>query len=286
MTEQEFRNALRGVMTATPAPPSMNSTVVLDAAQRAHRRRRAALAGTASAAAVVLIAAGAIAVTSLTRDDNSPNLGGVGGPAGGSGAVTTDAPDTKTSWPDGQTDRTASQGPRADKGVELMDLLTASVPAGLQSPTDLKPAPGAELHGDLRTHQAQFADEVAGKQIWEYMVSIPVGANGKWGRLLAEVHTAGNLVPGDGCALTAKFWGMGGECQLVTVGDKQVGVAIRPTGDDRFDQWAGYRHPDGTVVFIAQARMYQMAGLPELAGVPLTPQQLAELAADPKFHLS
>src|ERR1041384_4783922 len=118
------------------------------------------------------------------------------------------------------------------------------------------------------------------------MVSVPVGAEGKWGHLLAEVHTAGNQVPGEGCDLTAQLWGMGGECSLVTVGDKQIGVTMKPTKDDRFDQWAAYRYPDGTVVFIAQARTYAYTGLPALANLPFTPQQLAELATDPKFHLT
>jgi hypothetical protein len=46
---------------------------------------------------------------------------------------------------------------------------------------------------------------------------------------------------------------MGGDCQVVTVGAVQVGVVVQPTGDDRFDQWAAYRHPDGVVVFVAQS---------------------------------
>jgi hypothetical protein len=288
MTEQELRHAMHSAMTATQPPPPMNFAEVLDTAKRAHRRRRTTLAGAASAAAVVLIAVGAIVVASVTGGGTGPSPIEAGGP----GVVPTErpgngsgAPDTKTSWPDGQTDRTASQGPRYDKGVQLLDLLTTSVPAGLQSPTELKPVDGKQFHGDLRNHQAQFADEVSGKQVWEYMVSIPVGANGKWGKLLAEVHTAGNKVEGDGCALTATFWGMGGDCQLITVGDKQVGVAVRPTGDDRFDQWASYRHPDGTVVYVAQAKTYFMSGLPGLAELPLTPEQLAALVVDPKFRL-
>ena len=116
------------------------------------------------------------------------------------------------------------------------------------------------------------------------MVSIPVGTNGKWGQLLVEVHTAGNSVSGEGCALTATFWGMGGHCQSITVGDKQVGVA-QPTGDDRCDQWASYRHPDGTVVYLAQAKTYRNSGLPSLAELPLTPEQLTALVVEPKFHL-
>lgn len=288
MNEHDLKTALRGVMTTTPAPPSMSASAVLDVAKQAERRRRATLLGASSAAAVVLIAAGAIIVGSLNRPGTvgtgGPGVQPTGQPDVPTGTLAT--PDTKTSWPDGQTDRTATQGPRADKGVRLLDMLTESVPADLRAPLDLKAAAGSQRHGDLRSHQAQFADEVAGKQIWEYMVSIPVGANGKWGHLLAEVHTAGNQVRGEGCDLTTKLWGMGGECELVTVGGKQVGVAIRPTGDNRFDQWAAYRHPDGTVVFIAQAKTYDMTGLTPLTTLPFTPEQLATLAMDPKFHLN
>jgi hypothetical protein len=287
MNEEELKHALRGVMTATPAPAPMNGTAVLDAARHARRRHRATLAGGASAAAVVLIAAGAIIVPSLTRDGGGSSLFGAGGGPAVQPTSNTVAnpPDTKTSWPDGQTDRTARQGPRADKATQLLALVDASVPAAWRAPADLKPAPGVDWSGGLRMSQAQYADQVGDKQIWEYMVVVPVGANGKWGRVAVEVHTPGGRDEGEGCDLTAKFWGMGGQCELVPVGDKQVGVAVRPTSDERFDQWAGYRHPDGTVVFVGQAKSYFMTGLPATTELPFTPQQLAALAADPKFHL-
>ena len=287
MNEEELKHALRGVITTAPAPPPMNGTVVLDAARRARRRRRATLAGAASAATVVLIVAGAIIVPALNRGgDGFTSFG-----AGGSGVEPTsntvaDPSDTKTSWPDGQTDRTARQGPRADQATQLLALVDASVPAAWRAPADLKPAPGVDWSGGLRMQQAQYADQVGDKQIWEYMAAIPIGANGKWGQFVVEVTTPGNRSEGDGCALTTQFWNMGGDCQLVPVGDKQIGVVVRPTGDDRFDQWASYRHPDGTVVFVAQAKSYFMTGLPAATELPFTPQQLAGLAADPKFHVS
>lgn len=284
MNEDELKHALRGVITATPAPPSMNGTAVLDAARRARRRRRATLAGAASAATVVLIVAGAMALPALSR--NGSTLFG----AGGSGVEPTsntvaNPPDTKTSWPDGQTDRTARQGPRADKALQLLAHVDVTVPPAWRAPADLKPAPGVDWSGGLRMHQAQYVDQLGDKQIWEYMVSIPIGANGKWGHFVVQVTTPGNRYEGDGCELTTKFWGMGGECQLVPADGEQIGVVMRPTGDDRLDQWAGYRHPDGTVVFVAQARSYFGTGLPGTTELPFTLQQLAALAADPKFHL-
>lgn len=281
MNERELRDALRGAMITTSAPPPMNSTVVLDAARRAARRRRAGMAGAASAFAVVLIAVGAIILFGVPRGGGSIFAG-----SGPGVSLTTEPPDTQPTWPDGQTDRTATSGPRFDKGVQLVDLLNASVPEAMRAPTDLAPAQGAQLYGGLRNHQAQYEDTIGGKQVWEYQVSIPIGAEGKWGQLMVQVVTAGNQLPDTGCGLTTQLWGLGGECSLVPVGGKELGVAIHPTGDTRFDQWAGYRHLDGTVVFIAQAKTYSRSGLPGLTNLPFTPQQLAELAMDPKFRLS
>lgn len=279
MNNQDLRTALRGIMAATPTPRSMNAFTVLEAARRAKRRRRATLAGLASAAAVAVLATAAIAIPSLNRTS--------GGPIQiGTAPTSTSTPNTETSWPDGQTDRTARQGPQADKAVRLMESLTASVPAGLTSPPDLKPAAGVEWSGGLRMHQAQFADRIDGKDIWEYLVTIPVGGNGKWGKLLAQVVSLGNQLPADDpCALSRQLWGMSGNCVPVSVGDKQVGV-VTGTGDrTQLDMWAGYRHPDGTVVFVGQAKTYFMTGLPGLAEEPFTSQQLAALAVDPKFRL-
>jgi hypothetical protein len=279
MNEQELRHAMRGAMSATQAPPPMNPTPVLDAARRAHRNRRATLAGAASSVAVVLVAVAAMLVPSVRG-------GGSAVPGGRQTGHPTSPPGSETSWPNGQTDRTASQGPRFDVGVQLMNLLLASLPAGFSSPPDLQPAPGVEWYGGLRMHQAQFADRVGGREVWEYLAVLPVGGNGKWGRVAVEVHTPGNEDQDDGCALTARFWGLGGNCQLVSVGDRQIGVSQATAGDRAdFDQWAGYRYPDGTVVFVAQATTYAMSGLPEITALPYTPQQLAALAMDPRFHL-
>jgi hypothetical protein len=67
----------------------------------------------------------------------------------------------------------------------------------------------------------------------------------------------------------------------------KVGVVVKPAGDDRIDQWAAYRHADGTVVYAAQSRHATFGGsdLRPLTELPLTVQQLAALAADPKFDL-
>jgi hypothetical protein len=77
---------------------------------------------------------------------------------------------------------------------------------------------------------------------------------------------------------------MGGVCEIVTVGTVQVGVAVQPTGDRRFDQWAAYRYPDGVVVFVAQGRTFD-ASRPSLTSLPYTVEQLASLATNAAFHL-
>ncbi|MGQ0839393.1 hypothetical protein [Actinokineospora sp.] len=289
MNEQDLRHALRGAMSTAEPPPSMNGSEMLDTAQRALRRRRAAWAGAGTAAAVAVITAGAVVLPGLTG--GSPQVGVAAGGITTTRPVqttppppSTDPSSTKTSWPDGQTDRTASQGPRHAKGLELLDLLTASAPEGFETPTDLKPA-NPEFAGELRGHQAQFADEVGGKQIWEYQAAMPLGFADKWGKLMVEVHIAGNKDEGESCALIKSFWGVGGECQLFDVDGKQVGVITKPD-DDRFDQWAAYRHPDGTTVAVAQSKAYWMTDLPGLAEQPLTVAQLARLAAESKFALS
>ncbi|MET8349000.1 MULTISPECIES: hypothetical protein [unclassified Micromonospora] len=59
---------------------------------------------------------------------------------------------------------------------------------------------------------------------------------------------------------------------------------IRPGRDDRFDQWAAYRHPDGVVVYVAQ-RAKLGDDPPALTTLPFSVPQLAALAVDERFHL-
>ena len=79
---------------------------------------------------------------------------------------------------------------------------------------------------------------------------------------------------------------MTGDCKVVTVGKAKVGVM---NGDeDRIDQWAAYRHPDGIVVFVAQSRAATNgeAALKPLKDLPLSESELAALATDDRFHLN
>lgn len=120
--------------------------------------------------------------------------------------------------------------------------------------------------------------------MWSYLSSVALAQGERMGRLLVEVHAAGSQLPAEPCALARQFWGMQGECQLMTVGAAQVGVVVRPAGDDRFDQWAAYRHPDGVVVFVAQGAKLG-DGRPGLTTMPFSVRQLAALAVDERFHL-
>jgi hypothetical protein len=106
------------------------------------------------------------------------------------------------------------------------------------------------------------------------------------GQLLAEVHTTNNGLPQEPCALAKTFWGMKGDCEVVTVGKAKVGV-VNGT-EDRIEQWAAYRHPDGVVVFVAQSRNANNgeSTLKPLKDLPLPESELAALATDDRFHLN
>ncbi|GLZ38305.1 hypothetical protein [Actinokineospora sp. NBRC 105648] len=288
MDEHEVRHALRGAMDGMATPPAMNSSAVLDAAKHDQRRRRATLAGLGSAAAVAAIAAGAVLLPGLGGTDSGPAVA-----EGAVGTITTSPSATSRSTKPTKPTRTGttsgtmspgghtqSSGPQEDLAVRLTDTLLGSVPAGLTSPPGVM---GESLQGPwaLRHHQATTGEGGVG---WEYQAHIPVGTgDGKWGRLSAEVHHGESAL--DGCALTQSYWGMGGTCSLVDVDGKKVGVVTKPGVDKRLDQWAAYKHPDGTVVFLAQAKGYFAAQLPGIANEPFTVEQLARLTTEPKFTL-
>jgi hypothetical protein len=272
MNEQDFRDALRQTMAVSTAPPPMSDDNVLDAARRDRKRRRAMWAGGGSAAAVVAVAVGVVFLA-------SPGSGGGVGVGGQPPQVqSTDQAQppntekTEPSLPGEQTDRTPASGPQHDKGVALAEALDGVIPAGYASPDD----------PELKTNQANYDDTVNGTELWTYSAIAPVTKDGGTGRLIAEVVTPRPDFTGEGCALTAQFWGMKGDCVEVVVDGRKVAV-VTPTGDDRVAQWAGFRHDDGTVVFIAQSVDYN--GTPPLAAPPLTADQLAALAVDPRFNL-
>jgi hypothetical protein len=291
MNEHELKSALRDVMVASSPPPSMDAHAAVRAGQRAHRRRRATWGGGVAASAVVGIAVGAVYVPTLTGGGSQQ----VAGPPVATAPLTTNPTvppsdqQTKPQWPNGQTDRTATNGPRADKSVEVLNDLGAALPAGFRT-AELK-ATDPNFAGPMRFTQSQFRDYYNGSsEIWDYQATSPVtrtdGSPGA-GRIHAQITTKGNDFSTDPCELTTRSCGVEGACSVIDVAGKPVGVltASGASADPRFDELAAYRHDDGTVVFIAQSKEYYGTGHPRLDAEPLTIQQLAALATDPRFHL-
>ncbi|MFI5930952.1 hypothetical protein [Actinoplanes sp. NPDC051494] len=289
MNENELREAMRSTMTLTPPPP-MESASALRTARR-DVRRRATLTG--AGAAVALVAVGTVAVPSVLH------LGADGGsPAAAPAAVTatpTAAPtpidageNTKPAWPldgDGQPqeDATARSGERYDQGRKLLTGVLAVVPDGWSTPTGT-----TSDDIPLQSHQAAVEEDNTGS-VWGYMAGAAVRKNDRTGRILAEVHTKNNKMPTEPCDLAQKFWGMGGSCEVVTVGPAEVGVVTSQDSTGDFTHWAAYRHADGTVVFVAQGKRAtggRNAGLVPLEELPFTKQELAGLAVEDRFHLS
>ena len=271
-------------MTATIAPPSMSAVETIGRARRTRIRRRAAWFGSGAAGAVA-VAAVAVAATASGRP-----VGLVaGGPpsvaptAGSRVPAPTLSKDGQPVWPTGpdgspQGDRTARAGTKYDEGQKLLTDLVSAVPAGYDVSSSALDS----------SHQAQFEDRIAGKDIWSYLAYARVSKDGGAGRVAVEVHAAGNTYTATGCALTQQFWGLGGHCRLVSVNGVQIGVVDRPDSDNRFDQWASYRYADGTVVFVAQGRTVDGVGLSSdrpLTALPYTLDQLAALSMNASFHV-
>ncbi len=275
MNENELRHALHATMTVATPPEPMNESPMLDLAKRTHRRRRATWAGAGSAAAVMAVVAGAM-VLAPTADDGSPGL------TVGDAGVTSKG--TEPQWPDGQTDATATAGSKYDQGVALMNELIGSAPDGFETPDDLVYADPAYEDSALRVHQA--ADHGANGK-WEYYAIVPVAADGGLGKIFVQVNAVGNDLPGEGCELSRTLWSqVGGTCEEITVAGTTLGVVTDTGPQSAFDQWVAFRTPDGAVVYTAQDNEFEGSGQPPLSDLPFTAQQLAELAADARFHLS
>ncbi len=285
MNEDEARSALRNVMVASSPPPPMDTGTAVEVGRKAHRRRRATRAGVVAAMGVVGIAVGATLLP--TALDGGGLVDTAKGPD--KGAAVSEAPrsapatgSTGPSWPDGQSDRTASAGPRADKSAGLVPALATALPPGLAV---------QDSEGAKTWTQSQFVDYFAnGGQVWEYLATAPVvrtDGSGRVGTLSTRITTAGNSFPAGPCEVTAASSDVKGTCRAVVADGKEVGLLTSDgTGtEEEFDQLAAYRHPDGTVVLVAQAKAFREGELPALDAQPLTEDQLAALATDPRFHL-
>ncbi|GAA1123367.1 hypothetical protein GCM10009630_21600 [Kribbella jejuensis] len=295
MNEDELTEALHDVMVRTTPPPPMDPAGALIRARRA-RKRRTAVVTTAAVAALVAGVGAAPAVLAHHNRSAGPMVAGLPSATGpvptpkSSATVTstatstvtpTTAPTTRKSgdpWPEGQVDRTASAGPRADRAVALMRDVKASVPAGFSAP-NLKYPDGRAMGWP----QAQYASSDGEPDYWEYQALVPVQKGNRVGELVVQSTTPDGKPAVSPCKLA--FWSERGACSIVDVGGKKVGV-MTTNGKGSFDQVAAYRYPDGTVVIAAQSKKSGDETRPPLTQPIFTTDQLAALVTAPKFKIS
>jgi len=291
MKEEELGEALHDLMVRSSPPPAMDPARVLDRGRRARKRRTATLTGAAVVTLVAGIGAGPALVAHYTGGRPAgPMVAGAPGttpsvatPRPVSTVAPTSAPATRKSgdpWPEGQVDRTASAGPRADRAVALMNDLTAALPRGFSSP-NLKYPDG----NPRRWPQAEYASNDGEPDYWEYQAIIPVQKGSRVGQLAVQSTTPDGKPAAAPCKLVQRFWGGTGTCTAMDVGGKKVGV-LTTNGQGSYDQWAAYRYDDGTVVFVAQAKKTDDESRSPLTQPVFTARQLAELVTSPKFKVS
>jgi hypothetical protein len=294
MNEEDLKEAFHDVIVRSSPSSSMDPARALDQGRRVRKRRRVAWAG----AAVVTLTVGAVAGPTLIA--NLADNGSAGPMVAGNTpsqavptTVSTVAPTPKAGstvvpttrktgdpWPEGQTDRTASAGPRAVRVGALMADLSSAVPAGFSTP-NLKYPDGRSA----RWPQAQYASADGEQDYWEYMATIPVQKENQVGRLLVMSTTPDGKPATSPCKLALTFWGASGTCAIVDVDGKKVGVVTAKKGSD-YEQTAAYRYDDGTVVFLAQAKKTDLPGKSPLTQPVFTTQQLAEQVTSAKFKIS
>jgi hypothetical protein len=284
MDENELRTALRDTITLHPEPPPMESKTAIAAARRTATRRNL-LAGIGSAAAILGITLAVI--PGQAQPGGGTGLQVAAEPSGAVQPFPTETPswadttpsgvaETKPSWPaENSGDATADSGQHYQNGKKLLTSVLGVVPDGYTARSG-NTTDGIPFRSDQATIEGEF---------WRYMAAVALGRGDATGELLVEVSEPGNGLKGDACAVAKAFWGRGGICKQVTVGNTKVGVIHEGDGT----AWAGYRHSDGTVVYVMQATSPTYAdpatnGLEPLAALPLSDAELAELATHPSFR--
>jgi hypothetical protein len=265
MDERELRAVMDRAVAAQPPP--MHDEPVLSAARHAVRRRRAVLASAGSAAVVAVVAVGVAVLAPSQQDDGGVRVGGQPKPS------TTAAPAPS------QEDKATAE----NKAAALAAALDGLAPAGYGTPGDLK-GTGDFASRTLKTHEATTAEN----GVWNYAAGTPLTKGDGVGELLATVFEPGWGATGEGCELAPTAWdATAATCSEVTVDGKKVAIAnaTPPAGDGLPPaQWAGYRHADGTVVFVMQAAEMPRSGRPALPAMPMTANQLAAVAVDPSMR--
>ncbi|WP_405059255.1 hypothetical protein OG474_41925 [Kribbella sp. NBC_01505] len=290
MNEEDLKEALQDAMVRSSPPTSMDPASALEQARLVRKRRRTAWAAVAGVTLAVGALAGPTLIINLTSNASDQMV--AGGPSGLPSSTapadtpkpaSTILPSTRKSedpWPEGQSDRTATTGPRADRSVTLMRDLSSAVPAGFTTP-DLKYEDGRSM----RWPQTQYASGDGEPARWDYMATIPVQKDKQVGQLLVLSTTPDGKPAGDVCELAQQFWGGKGTCAVVDVAGKKVGV-VTTKGQDSYDSWAAYRYDDGTVVTLAQAKKTDDSSRPALKQPIFTAGQLAEQVTSEKFKIS
>lgn len=290
MSEQDFREAIRKTMDAVTPPPQMSDAPVLAAAHRDRRRRRTLWASAGSAVVVAAIAVGVVLIAPSKSGGDDVQVGGpqptstedMPKPTGtGSATEETSAPEeSDETFPSGMTDRTAKSGPHYERGAALTAALDdVLADTGYTTPGDLENV--GELYGPLKRNQANYDGKVDGAEQWTYSATTPAVKGSGTGEMMAEVTTASGQA--SGCDLP-RMWGLEGQCREITVDGKKVAfVDVAQGRRDHVDQFAAYRHDDGTLVYVSQSVDYAYSKLPPLAALPFTPEQLAAFAVDERF---
>ena len=282
MNEQDLKRAFQDVVVASSPPPSMDPAAALGRAHKARSRRRASITG--AVVAVLVVGVGLGSAFALNPQGAQEYLTGAGPSSSSSGM-----PDTRwgEQWPVGQNDRTATNGPQADRGAQLLELARASVPAGFDAP-DLEYRTSG-MSGRMLRGQAQVStDKGETPEVWEYTAWVPVRKGEQVGRLTVRVSTPDPNAPADPCALLRRYSGNeeGGGCKTHEVGGKQVATLASMSGPGQpASTWASYRAANGWTVTVGQEEEYAHSGYPKLNAQPFFTPALAELAADPKFLL-
>lgn len=280
MNEEDLKRAFQDVVVASSPPPSMDPGNALARAHKARSRRRASITG--AVVAVLVVGVGLGSAFALNPQGAKEYMTGAGPSSSSSGV-----PDTQwgEQWPVGQTDRTATSGPQADRGTQLLELAKASVPAGYDTP-DLQYKDPGFRSGMLRGQAQVSSDKGETPEVWEYTAYVPVRKGDKVGKLTVRVTTPNPEDPAEPCAILKRSGGGSGNCKTYEVAGKQVATLASMSGPGQpASTWASYRAANGWTVTVGQEEEYAHSDYPKLDAQPFFTPQLAELAADPKFLL-
>ena len=277
MNEEDLNGALHDLMVRSTPPPSMDPASAVERGHRARKRRTAKLTGVAAVTLAAGVGLGPALVANFPGNATAD-------PASGTNATVAPTITRKSGdpWPEGQVDRTAYSGPRAERADKLMEDLSSAVPPGL-SASDVTYPDGRTM----RWSQAQYASADGEPSYWEYQAIIAVRKGDRVGRLVVQSTTPSGKAAMEPCKLAQTFSYGTGACTVVDVNGKKVGVVTKGSGSD-FDQWAAYRYTDGTVVFLGQVKDGDRdnANRPPLTQQPFTIRQLAEAVLSPQFKIS